>query len=225
MKNNFQLNIDSPCSEDFNSFSPTKKGGFCDSCKKEVIDFTKMTSDEIITFLNKKKDVCGRFKQEQLNSNYQVATNRKSFFGFLSGIGMACVAFFTSSNLQAQEIKNQNQTDDNNTTTEGNIEQQYFTVKGVVVDDLGPIPGTNVVLEGSKINTTTGYEGEFIFPEKLKKGDVLLFSFVGMDSKKVVIDGSNTNLIIELKVNMAVCDYLVIGKVAKKGVYSTKQFL
>ena len=29
MKNKFYLNIDSPCSEDFNSFTPTKEGNFC----------------------------------------------------------------------------------------------------------------------------------------------------------------------------------------------------
>ena len=204
MKNKTQLNIDAPCTEDFNSFAPTKKGGFCNSCNKEVIDFTKMTSDKIITYLSKKNDVCGRFKNEQLNATYELSTKRKSFFGYLSGIGMACIAFFTSSNLQAQEVKNQNETDTNNIIKEGTIEQHFFTVKGVVVDELGPIVGANVVVEGTKLGTTTDFDGKFEFKEKLKKGDVLVFSFVGMESKKVTIDGSNTNLNVELKVNMDV---------------------
>lgn len=222
MKNKIQLNIDAPCSEDFNSFSPTKKGGFCNSCNKEVIDFTKMTSDEIITFLSKKKDVCGRFKNEQLNATYELSTKRKSFFGYLSGIGMACIAFFTSSNLHGQEVKNQNETDTNNITKEGQIEQQFFTVKGVVVDDLGPIVGANVVVEGTTIGTTTNFDGYFEIGKKLKKGDVLVFTFVGMESKKVTIDGSNTNLNVTLEVNMKNCDFIVMGKVAKKGAYSSK---
>ena len=48
MKQNFSISIKSPCQENFESFEPTQKGGFCDSCQKEVIDFTKMSSQEIL---------------------------------------------------------------------------------------------------------------------------------------------------------------------------------
>jgi len=50
--------------------TPDSKGRFCDMCAKSVIDFTAMTDTEIQTYLvdNRDKKLCGRFKQEQLDS-------------------------------------------------------------------------------------------------------------------------------------------------------------
>ena len=80
MKNKFYLSIDSPCSEDFNSFTPTKEGGFCSSCTKNVIDFPKLSQEEINTYFNNKayNNICGRFKTEQLNTIYEPQYKRRS---------------------------------------------------------------------------------------------------------------------------------------------------
>lgn len=224
MKNKFYLDIESPCSEDFNSFTPTKKGGFCDSCSKEVIDFTKLSQKEINDYFHNKKDntICGRFTAEQLKTTYEPKSKRKSFFGYLSGIGIACITFFNSSTLQAQEIKNQNEPNNNGITTEDISEEKLITAKGIVSDDLGPIAGAYVVLEGTSISTTTDFDGYFEFPEKLKKGDVLVFSYVGAVSKKIIFnDQSVTN--VELKIDLVQSGVIMAGKVAKKGVYSSKK--
>ncbi|AWM13237.1 hypothetical protein DI487_04725 [Flavobacterium sediminis] len=221
MKNKFSLNIDNPCSEDFNNFSSTAKGGFCDSCKKEVIDFSKMNSDEIIQYFKKGDVICGRFKPDQLKV-YEKNHPKRKYLSFFSGIGLAYLSFFNSGNIQAQEIKSQE--DPNQKPIEESKQQQeYITVKGTVVDELGPVAGANVVLEGTAIGTTTDFDGNFEFPEKLKKGDVLLFSYVGLESKKVIMGNENSNLQIELNVNMSSCTLYMMGKVAKKGVYSSKK--
>ncbi|MCB0744949.1 MAG: carboxypeptidase-like regulatory domain-containing protein, partial [Ignavibacteriae bacterium] len=193
-------------------------------CTKNVIDFTKLSQEEINAYFNNKgnNNICGRFKTEQLNTIYDPQYKRKSFFGYLSGIGIACIAFFNSSNLQAQEIKNQKETKNNNITTEDNSEQKLITARGVVSDDIGPIAGASVTLEGTNITTTTDFDGNFEFPQKLKAGDVLIFSYVGNTSKKVIMNkDSNTN--IEIKIDLNTSDFIMVGKVAKKGVYSSKK--
>lgn len=225
MENKFYLNINSPCAEDFNSFTPTKNGGFCSSCTKNVVDFTKLSPEEInIYFENKNnKNVCGRFTSKQLNTVYETKFKRKNIWGYISGIGMACMAFFNSSNLQAQEIKNQNKADDNNINTEEQLTQEYFTVKGIVSDDLGPLAGANVVVEGTDISTSTDFDGNFEFTKKIKKGSILLISYVGYKSKKITINNENQNSQIEINLKMGPLDFIVMGKVAKKGVYSSKK--
>lgn len=70
MKNQFSLEINRPCSEKFNQFATTELGGFCNSCEKEVIDFSKMTSQEVISYFknNNTKNTCGQFKKQQLTT-------------------------------------------------------------------------------------------------------------------------------------------------------------
>ncbi|ESU24392.1 hypothetical protein FEDK69T_08390 [Flavobacterium enshiense DK69] len=225
MKNKFYLNIESPCSEDFNKFIPTAKGGFCNACSKEVVDFTKSSPKEITDYFKSEKsdNVCGRFKTDQITNHNQQARKKKNRLGFLSGIGLACFSFFNSSIMQAQDIKPESKSEDNDIKTENSTTQKFLTVKGVVTEGGLSLPGVSVVLEGTQKGTQTDMDGYFVFPEKLKRGDVLEFSFIGMESKKVTIDRGNSDLKIELQVHMESCTFLTLGKVAKKGVYSSKK--
>lgn len=50
--------------------TPTQKGRFCDSCAKEVKDFSRSEPDEIAeVILNSSTKVCGRFRKDQLSSS------------------------------------------------------------------------------------------------------------------------------------------------------------
>ncbi len=63
------LHIPKPCHQDWNEMTPTQQGAFCRSCQKEVIDFTAMTDDEVLQFLNKnnEKKLCGKATASQVN--------------------------------------------------------------------------------------------------------------------------------------------------------------
>ena len=222
MKSRFNLSIKKPCSEDFNKFSITTKGGFCDSCKKEVIDFTKMNSQEIIQYIEKKdsQKICGRFYAKQLN-NYETKTYKRNFQSIISSVGFMIVSFFLSSKTQAQENNEIKQSLKDNHVNDS-IKEKRILVKGTVVDEIGPLAGVNVIIQGTTFGTTTDFDGNFEFPEELKKGDVLIFSYTGLESKKIVIENANSVSKIELKVSMAPCEIIMMGKVAKKGVYSSK---
>ncbi|MBA4300987.1 MAG: hypothetical protein C0433_12930 [Cyclobacterium sp.] len=41
---NLSLKIPNPCSQNPRNFTPTGKGGFCQSCQKEVVDFLNNNS-------------------------------------------------------------------------------------------------------------------------------------------------------------------------------------
>lgn len=67
---------------------------------------------------------------------------------------------------------------------------QEKTVSGVVSDASGPIPGANVIVKGTKIGVQTDFDGKYSV--RAKVGDVLVFSFIGMDNSSVTVGVSNT---------------------------------
>jgi TonB-linked SusC/RagA family outer membrane protein len=68
---------------------------------------------------------------------------------------------------------------------------QEKTISGVVSENGISLPGVNVNVKGTKNNAQTDFDGKFSITAK--KGDVLLFSFVGMKETSLVI-GSDTSL-------------------------------
>lgn len=225
MKNQFSLEIKTPCLENFNKFKPTPNGGFCDSCHTEVIDFTKMSPQEITAYFKNKntKDTCGKFNTQQLKTykSYPVQEKKINFF---KNIGLACLALFVGSTLQAQTTKQhiENLDDKPSKTITTNYKKDIL-VKGNVSDELGPLPAVSILLEGTTIGAKTDFDGNFEFPQKLKKGDVLVFSFIGMASQKVIIENTNSASKIELQVNMEMDSCMLLGKVAVKEVYQSKK--
>ena len=67
---------------------------------------------------------------------------------------------------------------------------QEKTVTGLVSDELGPIAGANVVVEGTTRGTTTDFDGKYTI--KAKQGEVLVFSFTGKKTSRVTIGASSS---------------------------------
>lgn len=65
-----KITINEPCHENWNKMKPNDKGAFCLSCQKNVVDFSSKTIAQIKDFFNdlpSSNNVCGRFKEKQLN--------------------------------------------------------------------------------------------------------------------------------------------------------------
>lgn len=69
MDNKHKVSIPEPCNENWGKMIPKDNGRFCLSCTKTVVDFTKMSTDEIQNYFisNQNKSICGRFKNAQLD--------------------------------------------------------------------------------------------------------------------------------------------------------------
>ena len=67
------ITIPEPCSEDWNRMQAVDHvHRHCDSCAKNVIDFTSMSDDEVVIFLQNRNDkMCGRFRADQLQRPYR----------------------------------------------------------------------------------------------------------------------------------------------------------
>lgn len=75
--------------------------------------------------------------------------------------------------------------------------------KGVVTDESGlPLPGANIIIKGTATGTQTDFDGNYNI--ETKPGDVLVFSYVGFETKEVTV--SNISNIINL--NLEIGEYL-----------------
>ena len=105
MENQLKISIPSPCHENLSLMDKTENGKFCLSCQKEVIDFTKMTDEEIVLYFDKKisgaAKVCGTFRADQvlekekmieipIQTYFYAKTNHQKFLWML----FACMGMF-----------------------------------------------------------------------------------------------------------------------------------
>ena len=59
------------------------------------------------------------------------------------------------------------------------------TISGIVSDELGALPGVNVMIKGTTVGTITGDNGEYSI--SATPGQVLVFSFIGYSDTEVTV--------------------------------------
>ncbi|MBE0654791.1 MAG: TonB-dependent receptor, partial [Bacteroidales bacterium] len=104
---------------------------------------------------------------------------------------------FNLSNRQIVILRDKNQKTQGNSSTPA-IPKQPKIITGKVVDEKNqPLPGVNVLVQGTSIGTITNISGEFELPVTEDSG-VLVFSFVGMKSSSIAIGNQNIiNVVLE----------------------------
>lgn len=226
MKNEICLSVPSPCAEKWEHFTPTLKGAFCSSCSKNVIDFTKMSEEEIFLFFNKRTTpVCGRFRPGQLRTYSQkepVPVKPGLNWlqaGFLSLLLVLVSKQGSAQNELAKEPVELVPFQDHHDGKEIPFKALHI-IKGVVKDEYNePLPGVSIYLKGSNEGTHTNIEGEFRFPKELAAGDVLVFNFIGYETREYVVP-KNVPEVLEISLILSI-EFL--GEVLVDTVYSAKK--
>jgi len=114
-------------------------------------------------------------------------TPNKTFKSLGLWISLLFATFaFTSVNAQS------------NKANSSEIAQNQRTVKGIISDSNGPLESASVVLKGTNTGTTTDSKGEFTFPIPLKTGDVLLISYLGLETQEAKIKENTSFLRLTL---------------------------
>lgn len=185
----FHLTIKSPCSEKWESFEKNGNTGFCSSCQKNVIDFTKYSDHDIIEFFNKNnRNACGMFRTDQLK-RYSPPKKKRDFstaLAFLTA-GILTVSNPTESKATAAITVINNNGINNiypvRLSTAPSQDKAWTEIKGVVIDeDKAIVAGVNVVIKGTTYGTTTDSEGNFSLSYQ-SDGEtvVLVFSYIGLE--------------------------------------------
>ena len=93
----------------------------------------------------------------------------------------------------------------------GQISAQQRTIEGTVTDNLGsPLPGVTVVVKGTTIGSVTNVEGNFslAIPDGAQ---VLQFSFVGMRTQEISIEGKTTFRVVMEEETIGLDEVIAIG--------------
>lgn len=194
MQKKIQLAIPKPCHEKWNSFTPTAQGGFCGSCQKEVIDFTKWSEERLKAhFKNPSNASCGRFREHQLKV-YTVEPNRAFMSKWLS-VGITTLALIASREASAQTPKPKAEVEQIQPDFKiGKMVyvQQNATVivSGMItVEEGSTMPGVNVTCKRTSESTVTDEFGKYKLTIKSPSSlETLVIDFIGMNMVEVVVD-------------------------------------
>ncbi len=81
-------------------------------------------------------------------------------------------------------------------------------VSGQILDDSGqPLPGASIVIKGTATGTTTDFDGNFAIDAS--DGDTLIVSYIGYETKEVVVSGSTMN--VTLNSGVALEEVVIVG--------------
>jgi CarboxypepD_reg-like domain len=226
MKKQFTLSVPEPCSEKWSSFTPTANGGFCSSCSKSVVDFTSMSDDAIVDFISNKNDkVCGRFHTSQLKS-YSHSAHAGIHPGWhllkMSFLVLLVVLMNNPSFSHPLKVKTQSEVVQyqGQHKEELNASMLEYSIKGIVKgEDNEPLPGVNIYLKGTTIGTVSDENGKFEFPQKLNTGAILVFSFLGLETKEYVV---STQTLEPIEISLAFSTEIMMGAVAVNEVYTKR---
>ncbi len=220
-----KLSVENPCHEKWSSFSPTPEGGFCQSCAKVVVDFTKMTDTEIITFFtSKKRETCGRFRADQLKAYSPLMTSRQKRWSW-AHVALAGVIFFTAVPTAVAQRNRAVSVQVIESKSLPSVPGNTQLVRGVVLakEDGSPLPAVNIVLKGSQVGTVSNEFGEFTFPQPLHDGDVLSFSFIGFTTHEYRVKTEvRDQVALEIKLALQM-ELDITGKVRIDDLYQPKR--
>jgi len=196
-----KISIPQPCHENWNEMLPEEKGRFCLSCRKCVLDFTKMPDEEILIRLGgQKPNQCGRFSDRQLeNLNRKLREQNQIRFPKIFRYSTFLMAFGFVGNLAAQE-KEKTEVVEPKVKSSNQIKSDSILLKVTVVDSDGfPIEDAFVTLQNNNIETITDENGffEMKIPNGNPKNIITITDSFGISQEFCVADINNN----EIKLN------------------------
>lgn len=212
----YSIDIPNPCSEKWSHMTPTKDGRYCNVCKKEIYDFTKLTNRQLVDKLSKDENICARYRKDQLKidlySNENKGFKKFHFLISLTSIFSLSEPVFSQEPFENTNIYQKHINDFSDNQKKQDIVRDSI-IKGIVKDKIGPLPGVNVMVKGEKYETETNFDGEFSIevPEKIEN-IILVFSYVGMETQEVSIKNNGRNKILNVEMEEDP-DQLLMGEV------------
>jgi hypothetical protein len=226
-----RISIPTPCHQQLSDLTHVPGKGFCASCQKQVIDFTGLSEKEIVSYISGAAgNICGRFRSEQLKTPYvakehaQIRPGMSLIKAGLIGVFLMLMSKPTLAQEKTQkqrtEVVQEKQKDFGKSQF---IEDEEYWIEGTIqdkYDHLG-MPGVNVALKGTTHGTTSDADGYFRLPVRVRKGDVLVVSFIGYTTEEYKVPTTAETTIV-LKLNM---DYEIMGEIAVDGLYNRRTTL
>ncbi|WP_462219062.1 carboxypeptidase-like regulatory domain-containing protein [Ferruginibacter sp.] len=217
-----QLSIPEPCHQNWNEMTATQQGRFCNSCAKQVVDFSTMSDTEVLHYFSsiKNENVCGRAYPDQLERAISKTKEpKKKLFWYWNYITMLFLFFSKTNTAKAQggiKVVTESKIDaaKQDRITKGEIAvNTNRIITGKIIDEAGqPLPGASIIIKGSKNGTSADVNG-FYKINVDTKSDILEITAVGFERKEIKLTSLNSFDIILSKMEMELLGALVITSV------------
>jgi len=211
MPKKIQLDVNTPCHEDWNQMTDSEKGKFCNSCQKDVIDFTGMNDAQLIAFFRKPTtgSVCGRFMSDQLQRDIILPKKRIPWFKYF--FQFALPAFVLSSKAKGQTGNSSIIGDTIINNCHMPVAKKEFpdllmksrTINGRVVDaNDHPVPYASIIIGDRGMGIAADSNGYFKFDKSWLSGSsVIEISSVGFQSKIIAVNTILTDKELVVRMN------------------------
>jgi CarboxypepD_reg-like domain/Carboxypeptidase regulatory-like domain len=212
-----KIAIPEPCHENWGNMNSTEQGRFCNSCAKEVIDFSVMDDGEMYMTLQKamqnNKSVCGRVQTNQLqrpilSTTQKIKTQVAWYWKYITALFLFSNEAKTFAQKKAPICTSTNTTPNRDkilgkmistqqvqhiigdtliTTT-----QNLTKIKGTIIDEKGEsIPFATIQIKGKKLGIRSNIDGNYTINVD-KDSDIVIISAVGYNTREYVLK-NNTN--------------------------------
>jgi TonB-dependent starch-binding outer membrane protein SusC len=175
-----------------------------------TLQFEKTTIQELMETLEKQTGYVFLYKDEIFDpaKRYSVDFTDEPFEDVLQTVcEKAGVDFEIRSNRQIILTEKKKEAVD----LDLKASQQEKTVTGVVTDHNGqPLPGVSVVVKGTTTGTVTNNTGEFFLAVPVT-AEILQFSFVGMQTQDVAVEGRTTLTVVMDEEIIGMDEVVIIG--------------
>lgn len=96
-------------------------------------------------------------------------------------------------------------------------------IKGNVMDGTEVLASVTVTLKGTRRGTETNYNGNFEFPLPLINGDVLVFDYLGYETKEVLITEQIKFLRVKMEESSEILEIVVLDAPQEKKLFKSKK--
>ncbi len=199
----YRLTIENPCGQNWDKMKAAPDGKYCLHCSKHIIDFTRMSDEEIVRIISEPGSICGRLTSEQQNRNL-VSNQHSSPLTVFSKIAAGFLFIGTSATAippaKASKTIASNLEVRNDVSSEVSVKKEKLSllspidelIKGTVADSITKesIPGATIVIENTTIATSTDMNGDFsiAIPRQQENEEIrLTISAIGYKTLTVLI--------------------------------------
>lgn len=190
LKKKKYIELPNPCHENWWEMEKVTLGRYCNVCEKKVVDFTRMSDQQVIEILEASNfKTCGKFTKHQLNNGFE--KKKENFLPFRIKAAASAVFLLFSTKSFALNTPKTEKVEINSKF----ISQQVYSfrkqfnqvqtdtnklyLKGVVLDSItgDKFPGAKLFVKGSEtIRTISDLDGKFILeiPNSFKADSFVL---------------------------------------------------
>ncbi|MBE7171097.1 MAG: carboxypeptidase-like regulatory domain-containing protein [Williamsia sp.] len=213
MSKEIYLHVKEPCHENWNAMSPVQQGRFCQSCAKQVVDFSRMSDSQILDVLSKAAgNTCGRFMHDQLERPMVKEPKEISYFVKPYKIALSSLVplliVSVSAACQDKEVMGKPAIAREAPPVPklmGDVvvvKSSAIMIQGRVLSENGiAIKEATILLKGTKTSALSDNAGSFsLSPKIANQTSKLQISCIGYETQEIEVNSNHTDpVIVKLK--------------------------